>query len=126
MILGEGLNYSYTSKIIGKEETENFVFFSGNIPEYSGILSEIPEFFFSEFFRKIPKFFFPEFCWNFRNFFFRNFSGKFRIFFFRNFIEIPEFFFSEIFRNFPKFFFPELKIPEFFRNSGISGKFYQP
>ena len=61
MILGEGLNYSYTSKIIGKEETENFVFFSGNIPEYSGILSEIPEFFFSEFFRKIPKFFFPEF-----------------------------------------------------------------
>ena len=79
MILGEGLNYSYTSKIIGKEETENFVFFSGNIPEYSGILSEI-----------------------------------------------PEFFFSEIFRNFPKFFFPELKIPEFFRNSGISGKFYQP
>ena len=58
MILGEGLNYSYTSKIIGKEETENFVFFSGNIPEYSGILSEIPEFFFSEFFRKIPNFFF--------------------------------------------------------------------
>jgi hypothetical protein len=102
MILGEGLNYSYTSKTIGKEETENFVFFSGNIPEYSGILSEIPEFFFSEFFRKIPNFFF------------------------RNFIEIPEFFFSEIFRNFPKFFFPELKIPEFFRNSGISGKFYQP
>ena len=79
MILGEGLNYSYTSKIIGKEETENFVFFSGNIPEYSGILSEF-----------------------------------------------PEFFFSEIFRNIPEFFFPELKIPEFFRNSGISGKFYQP
>ena len=99
MILGEGLNYSYRSKIIGKEETENLVFFSGNI---------------------------PEFCRNFRNFFFRNFSGKFRIFFFRNFIEIPEFFFSEFFRNIPEFFFPELKIPEFFRNSGISGKFYQP
>ena len=64
MILGEGLNYSYTSKIIGKEETENFVFFSGNIPEYSGILSEFPEFFFSEFFRKIPNFFFPEFYRN--------------------------------------------------------------
>ena len=123
MILGEGLNYSYTSKIIGKEETENFVFFSGNI---------------------------PEFCRKFRNFFFRNFSGKFRNFFFRNFVgisgifffgifpensefffsgilsEFPEFFFSEFFRNIPEFFFPELKIPEFFRNSGISGKFYQP
>jgi len=38
MILGEGLNYSYTSKIIGKEETENFVFFSGNIPEFFFVL----------------------------------------------------------------------------------------
>ena len=98
MILGEGLNYSYTSKIIGKEETENFVFFSGNIPEYSGILSEIPEFFFSEFFRKIPKFFFPEF--------YRN-SG---IFFFGIFPKYSGIFFSEI-SEIPN----SEKIPEFYQ-----------
>ena len=54
MILGEGLNYSYTSKIIGKEETENFVFFSGNIPEFCRNFRnfiEIPEFYFSKFYR---------------------------------------------------------------------------
>ena len=47
MILGEGLNYSYTSKIIGKEETENFVFF---FRKYSGI-------FFFGIFEKFRKYF---------------------------------------------------------------------
>ena len=122
MILGEGLNYSYTSKIIGKEETENFVFFSGNIPEYSGILSEFPEFFFRNFSGK------------FRNFFFRNFVGISGIFFFGIFPENSEFFFSGIlskfrnffFRNFSEifrnFFFRNFRDSEFRKKSGI----YQP
>ena len=103
MILGEGLNYSYTSKIIGKEETENFVFF---FRKYSGI--------------------FRNFVGNSGIFFFGIFPENSEFFFSGILSEFPEFFFSEFFRNFPKFFFPELKIPEFFRNSGISGKFYQP
>ena len=51
MILGEGLNYSYTSKKIGNEETENFVFF----PEILRNFVEISGFFFRNFV-KIPEF----------------------------------------------------------------------
>ena len=116
MILGEGLNYSYTSKIIGKEETENFVFFSGNIPEFC---------------RKFRNFFFRNFSGKFRNFFFRNFVGISGIFFFGIFPENSEFFFSGIlskfrnffFRNFSEifrnFFFRNFRDSEFRKNSGI-------
>ena len=66
MILGEGLNYSYTSKIIGKEETENFVFFSGNISEFifRNFSGKFRNFFFPKFprfriLKKIPEFYQP-------------------------------------------------------------------
>ena len=91
MILGEGLNYSYTSKIIGKEETENFVFFSGNIPEFCRNFRNFSEIFRNFFFRifpEIPKFFFSEFFLEFSEIFFSETENSGFFSEFRNFRKI--------------------------------------